>query len=935
MFCSSSIIAHQGQSFARRMRYVLPWLVMCLVLVASLGYAVPGQAQPGVDRFVPGARPPRSFPTLQIFDGEREPASSVVTCRQVLADPQVNLAAETSPWKEYRGERGFSDAAPFSGLQSLILTPTQAVAATGQLVTLPVGVTELYGALQYRYARGSTSPGDQLQIALFASEDGVASEPPLVTVKTREVAQDDDATWRLFEWEVLDADVLAELRSRGRFVFVVQTIRTNQTLAQQLSLDDLRANVCFPATSLSGQVRTSEGGVANALVLLLRSDATGSAVLASTRSDANGSYRFVGVPPLVAGNRYQIWYRDVPAAPPRLPGRTGFWAGPRLTSLPEGGSVTGLDLDVTGVTLLEPASYTTTVATDAAPVVLRWQGRATAGTFHQVCVYDPARGDPTTGLPVQVCGPVRAADREPLSFALSPASFADVPAFAFTYGRSYRWYVVIYAGDPRLNPTVEYGYSQAERALTLLPAPAPPFEPPPPAEPGEPDSATSDAAWTLLIYLAGDNMLGDGTRVPWGVLPAQQLAWLPALATAYPQVNLISLADYYGPRGAELCVYAAQTPPDCRARGEINSADPATLAAFIAAGRARYPATRTALLLITPAQAAGWLALDEHPGEHETPAALNLDDLQAAYRAAGLEGEGNLDLVIYQAPVMGSIDVLAATAPYAQAMVGSSDQMWQITPWQGLLSILEGAGRDELPVVATRVVEAYAAAAGPERAFSLVAYDLRRSEAFLAQVESFALALRTELTTTSAATRPALREALRQTQVYDSSGNGLIHALNLGNDRIAAQEDALIDLYSLAVEVAAIETASDTVRTAAETLIVWLEDAAQTPVLSHRANAGTSITGFSIDFPKARGLAIFFPSGERLGQQQALFEQYVFDRPDSQTSQREWARLLTTYLEPIPGRGPGGITEGTGGIRALPMPGGLQRPFIYVPVVER
>ncbi|WP_165360752.1 clostripain-related cysteine peptidase [Candidatus Chloroploca sp. Khr17] len=903
--------------------------------MASLGHAGPGQAQPGVDRFVPGARPPRSFPTLQILEGELNPASSVVTCRQVLADPQVNLAAQASPWKEYRSQRSFSDEEPFSGTQALLLSPTDAVAATGQVVTLPAGVTELYGALQYRYAQSSTSPGDQVQIAFFASEDGVASEPPLVTVKTREVAQDDDATWRLLEWEVLDAAVLAELRSRGRFVFVVQTIRTNQALAQQLWLDDLRANVCFPTTSLAGQVRTSEGGVASALVLLIRSNATGSAVLASTRSDANGSYRFVGVPPLVAGSRYQIWYRDLPVAPLRIPGRTGFWAGPPLTSLAEGASVTGLDLDVTGVTLLEPASYTTTVATDTAPVLLRWQGRATAGTFHQVCVYDPVRGDPATGLPVEVCGPVRAADREPLSFALSPASFADVPAFAFTYGRSYRWYVVIYAGDPRLNSTVEYGYSQAERAITLLPAPASPFAPPPLAEPGEPARAASDAAWTLLIYLAGDNMLGDRTRLPWGVLPAQQLAWLPALATAYPQVNLISLADYYGPRGAELCVYAAQTPPDCRARGAINSADPATLAAFIAAGRARYPATHTALLVITPAQAAGWLALDEHPGEREAPAALNLDDLQAAYRAAGLEGDNRLDLVIYQAPVMGSLDVLAATAPYARAMVGSSDQMWQITPWQDVLSLLAGAGRDEIPGVAAGVVEAYAAAAGPERAFSLVAYDLRRSEALLAQVETFALALRTELTTTGATTRPALREALTKTQRYDSSGNGLIHALNLGNDRIAAQEDALIDLYSLAVEVAAIETAPDTVRTAAETLVVWLEDETQTPVLVHRASAGESLAGFPISFPKAQGLAIFFPSGERLGQQQALFEQYVFDRPDSQTSQSEWARLLTTYLEPIPGRGPGGITEGTGGIRVLPMPGGLQRPFIYVPVVRR
>ncbi|NCC31820.1 MAG: hypothetical protein EOM24_07310, partial [Chloroflexia bacterium] len=794
MFCSSSIIAHQGRSFARRIRYGLPWLIIGAVLVASLGYAVPGQAQPGVDRFVPGALPPRFFSALHLSDADLNPASSVVTCRQVLADPQVNLAAEASPWKEYRPERNFSGDDPFVGTQTLLLAPTEAVAATGQVVTLPAGVTELYGALRYRYGRGSTSPGDELQIALFASEDGVASEPPLVTVKTREVAQDDDATWRLLEWEVLDAAVLSELRSRGRFVFVVQTIRTNQALAQQLWLDDLRANVCFPATSLTGQVRTSEGGVANALVLLLRSDATGTDVLASTRSDADGRYRFVGVAPLAPGSRYQIWYRALPVAPPRLPGRAGFWAGPQLTSLVEGDSVTGLDLEVTGVTLLEPASYTTTVATDAAPVVLRWEGRATPGTFHQLCVYDPVRGDPATGLPVQVCGPVRAADREPLSFALSPASFADVPAFGFTYGRSYRWYVVIYADDPRLNPTVEYGYSQSERALTLVPAPPAPLGPSLPAEPGEPDEVASNAAWTLLIYLAGDNILGDQTRLPWSVLPAQQLAWLPALATAYPQVNLISLADYYGPRGAELCVYAAQTPPDCRARGELNSADPATLANFIAAGRARYPATRTALLLITPAQAAGWLALDEHPGEREAPAALNLDDLQAAYRAAGLEGEGKLDLVIYQAPVMGTVDVLAATAPYARAMVASSDQMWQITPWQELLRILAGAGRNESSVVATDVVEAYAAAAGPQRAFSLVAYDLRRSAALLAQLETFALALRTELTTTGAVTRPALREALRQTQVYDSSGNGLIHALNLGNDRIAAQEDALIDL---------------------------------------------------------------------------------------------------------------------------------------------
>jgi hypothetical protein len=918
-----------------------------LVLLLLLAVVLPtAAAQPlaGPDLFEPGTLPPTPPMALQA------PTSTPLeACYPILADPNIDVdpAKAASPWDELTRSRLFDTNEFYSSPGSFSLRanrdgdPTSGsdVDAFGQQFTLTTTLSMLRGSLYYRYAKGTPQPGDQLLVELY--EPGKINASGLVTTALELTSSGRvEDSWQYLSWEVTEPEVISYLQALDSVVLVFKMVSGGSPGSTILWLDNLSAELCIPTAIITGKV--TRGGVAapGALMTLLAISAGGTSVVAQTRTAVDGAYDFNGVPPQSTGVSYQVWFFNRPAALPRPSGQLGFWASPKLPPLSAGTTLTMPTFDIGDVTLQSPASYAEVVATSATPAVLRWGGRTPRqGERQRLCLYDPARGDATTGLPVQICGPLIDPNTSETSFRLAPSSFSTVPSFGFRYERSYRWYVVIYAGDPSVNPNVAYGYSFGERAITLLSAPRVETIAPPTPDVDEPTAGVAGADWTLMIYMAADNTIGDPRRAPSVGRPAGQLATLTTLAKAYPRVNLVSYVDSYGPGGAEVCAYPAGSAADCRTRAEVNSADPATLTDFISYGRSRYPATHTALLIVAPGQAAGDLALDETAAGAPT---MSLAELQTAYMNAGLSGATKLDIVIYQAPLMGSAEVLRATAPYARYMVASPEQVWQLGPYRELVPLMAGSSKGDPAAVARAAVGAYSrtiGVVGGTRAYAWAAYDLSRASALDAALNAEPGGLAFEIlgylnASQATVTRPALAAARAAAQSYDSSGNGRLDSLATAKNTIPVEEDALVDVRDLVSTIQTTAGMPDSIIAKAKSLATLLDDASTSPVIAASARSGQSISGAPINLTQSHGLAIFFASGERLGGQPALAEAALYQSISQQPGNSNWADMVRIYLTGAPGAGPGGATEAAGGgYQARPLAGGFVSNSLYLPVV--
>lgn len=858
------------------------------------------------------------------------PDQGVVRCTQALADPSVSLPAGDSPWREERAARSFVSDPVFSSPQSLrfiedtdsLVGPGGDLDSAGQEVALPANLSALAGSLRYQVAAGSASAGDQLRVEIY--RPGQLNDSGRLAIFTLNTADVDDGTWRRFDWDLQDETTLAALRGLGRMLFVVtQAGAGAQT--QTIWVDDLSVQRCVPATAISGVITQRNAASPDlewATIVLTRSDSAGTQVLLRTRPDAAGSYRFDGLPSLPSGAAFQVWFLNAPAGPQRDDTAIEFWAGPRFTGVSDGAQLTAATFDISDLPLLSPPSYAEVVATNTSPARLSWQARGNTGERYQLCLYDPQLLDPATGLPAQVCSAQLDPARNQMAFDLSPASFEAAPLFNFRYGRSYRWYVVA------SGPSGQTGSSFYERAITPVAAPAQAPSDAVTPDPEPPAPGAANASWTVLVYAAGDNALGDARRAPGTARVDVQLAALASLAPRYPQINLVSYADRYGDTGTQLCYLRPAGGPDCQARAEANSASAANLSGVLAEVRARYPADRTMLALLGPGHALGGFGSDE-----TTPGAPSLSaaDLGVAIQG-GLGAGERLDLVLIQAPLMGSLEVASALAPAANYLVAASDQLWQVPLLTRLPPLLAGANGGQPVVVAQGLVNAYNTAVQaqvPGRMRSIAAYDLAQAPLAAAALDSLGAALLTQLTQDEAAARALLAEARSLIQFYDSSANGMLNRIAGPAQPIAAAEDALADLTELTAAIATSPLADTPVQEAAQELLDVLAGA--TPLVIGKIQvSGIGLAGLRVDLTDASGVAVFLPADRRLGHQATMAQLMLY----SPGATGGWAELLRAYLGGAPLSGPGGVTAGpAGGARLAPPAGGLIDWDLGLPIV--
>jgi bacillolysin len=189
---------------------------------------------------------------------------------------------------------------------------------------------------------------------------------------------------------------------------------------------------------INGRV-TYNGAAATGIELLLRFW-SGSAwsTAATTTTDGEGRYRFMGAASLGAGQQYYVRF-----GPNTTNSSYVFaWWAPSITTYASGSTVPGGDFDIANVYLLSPASG---VAMHL-PVTLTWQTRGIATDTYRVELFDPNTGD---GWITDDLGNVG-------SFTVT-----SLPEGA-VFGKAYGWFVDVYNGPDSVGESYYY------RTITFL-----------------------------------------------------------------------------------------------------------------------------------------------------------------------------------------------------------------------------------------------------------------------------------------------------------------------------------------------------------------------------------------------------------------------------------------------------------------------------------
>lgn len=288
------------------------------------------------------------------------------------------------------------------------------------------------------------------------------------------------------------------------------------------------------------------------------------------------------------------------------------------------------------------------------------------------------------------------------------------------------------------------------------------------------DDPSSPRLWTVLVYMAADNSLEE-----YGIFDINEMEAIGSTSQATVLVQIdrrpggdASNGDWTTTRRYRItkdydeAVINSELLADL---GELNMADPATLADFVQWGVENYPARNYLLVLWDHGR--GWQsrALTAAPREvraiHQDVTSgsdeMSLAELEQAF--ASLPRMGT---VVFDACLMGMLEVAYSIADSADIMIASEEEIpVEGLPYQSLVGRLVRNPTIEPGALASAIVDDYnnhyLKNRGP---CTLSAIDLSRLPDVVAAVDNFAATMAANLSAWS----PAIAAAASQTQHYDS-----------------------------------------------------------------------------------------------------------------------------------------------------------------------
>lgn len=433
--------------------------------------------------------------------------------------------------------------------------------------------------------------------------------------------------------------------------------------------------------------------------------------------------------------------------------------------------------------------------------------------------------------------------------------------------------------------------TQATRVPTAIPQPSPTYDP-----------VLSD--WTLLVYMDADNNLERSALKDFNEMEAAGKSdRINVVVQIDRSLEETTVDDNWSEARRYLVTGDADsdriTSEQLDSLGEINMGDPAVLQEFLTWGIRNYPSNRYALIIWD--HGAGWngIAFDEDVGFADASDHISLPDLKKALAGALAEtGLDKLDLIGFDACLMGQLELYNAIYPFGEFAVGSEE----LTPGNGwdyknLLRRLYTEPSQDGASAAKTVVSSFAdyyRLTETNDYVTMSAVDLSLLPELAFALEQLSTSLAEDPQFVSGAVGDARGGALAFARAYPES----------------VDSHSSIDLRHFA-EILSERSFDDEVRSNAAALIEAIEAA----VIANEYGAGMRNSGgVSIYFPRSADLML--PEYEQVsdltGWQSFLSSYHTVGLADSTTPQIGFTNVLTegagaqnpAYLEfEVAGRG--------------------------------
>ncbi|MEI8307876.1 MAG: clostripain-related cysteine peptidase [Chloroflexales bacterium] len=291
-----------------------------------------------------------------------------------------------------------------------------------------------------------------------------------------------------------------------------------------------------------------------------------------------------------------------------------------------------------------------------------------------------------------------------------------------------------------------------------------------------------DAAWTVMVYLDGDNNLEADALADFAEMAKVGSNDSIKIVVQFDRVQSreawddTSAGDWDSTKRFLVGKDMRPTPGNAlEDLGEQNMGDPTVLADFVAWGVTTYPAQHYALIIWD--HGGSWLGLASDDTDQDQ---LNLPELSAALETARQKtGFGTLDLIGFDACLMAQLDVLMAIEPYAHVAVASAEleprQGWAWDTW--LESLAADPSQDALtiaPVIVQTYIDSYQSV--HENDVTLSAFDLRKLPALTQQVDRLAQAMLADMR----GSYTAIGQARSYVDVYAPAYSEQFNSVDLG-----------------------------------------------------------------------------------------------------------------------------------------------------------
>jgi hypothetical protein len=385
-----------------------------------------------------------------------------------------------------------------------------------------------------------------------------------------------------------------------------------------------------------------------------------------------------------------------------------------------------------------------------------------------------------------------------------------------------------------------------------------------------PISSAWSAEWTYMVYIGADNNLSEEAIKD---IEEMRQASTDSRINIVVQMELspkysFTLPSYLSDYNTHRLHIANGQVKDAVNLGNVNMADPSTLADFIHWAATNYPANRYALTIWD--HGLGWRSyskvLRRGAVEDETSNAfMSIAQLKNGVAASGV----HLAILDFDACLMAMYEVAYEFSGLTDYMVFSEEtEPGTGNPYKDILSGLSANPYISSREAASLIVQKFVAS-----------YEGARSNATKSAIDM--------------ALVPSLHAKIKAISQAITS-NMTIYVQSLENARSNAQaysESGYIDLVSFLNGLTSLQ---DDVGTKASDLVSFIEH--QLVIAEKHVSAGSSGGTFSAgSVADSHGIAIFFPDQKDVTQDDlALYKTLAIN-----TDQPNWLQLITTFLQAV------------------------------------